>query len=55
MIDGNFTADHLRMRRPENDISLTPGGRYMVEPMCYENHLKEAVDHREVSFLLNIY
>ena len=50
MIDGNFTADHLKMKRPENDICLTPGGRYMVEPVRYENHLQEAIDYREVSF-----
>jgi len=53
VIDGNFTADHLKMKRPENDICLTPGGRYMVEPTRYESHLHEAFDYREVSFLLN--
>jgi hypothetical protein len=48
VIDGNFTADHLKMRRPENDISLTSGGRYMVEPMRYETHLQTAIDYKEV-------
>ena len=48
VIDGNFTADHLKMKRPENDICLTPGGRYMVEPTRYEAHLLEAPDYREV-------
>lgn len=51
MIDGNFTADHLKMKRPENDIALSPGGRYMVEPTRYEAHLESAVDCREVSSL----
>lgn len=53
MIDGNFTADHLKMRHPENDVCLTPGSRYMVEPTCYEAHLQTAVDYQEVSFLTN--
>lgn len=48
MIDGNFTADNLKMKHPENDICLTPGGRYMVEPIHYENHLKDATDYQEV-------
>ena len=48
MIDGNFTADHLKMKRPENDVCLTPGSRYMVELMRYEAHLQEALDYREV-------
>ena len=51
MIDGNFTADHLKMKHPENDVCLTPGGRYMVEPTCYEAHLREAPDYREVWIL----
>lgn len=49
VIDGNFTADHLKMKRPENDVALSPGGRYMVEPTRYDAHLKSSVDYREVS------
>jgi hypothetical protein len=54
VIDGNFSADHLKMRRPENDVCLTPGGRYMVEPIRYETHLEEAIDYREVSILSDV-
>jgi len=53
VIDGNFTADHLKMKHPENDICLTLGSRYMVEPTRYESHLHEVPDYREVGFLLN--
>jgi len=49
VIDGNFNADHLKMKHPENDVALSPGGRYMVEPTRYETHLKSSVDYREVS------
>ena len=51
VIDGNFAADHLKMRHPENDVALSPGGQYMVEPTRYKAHLESAVDHREVSDL----
>ena len=51
VIDGNFTADHLKMKHPENDVALSPGGRYMVEPTRYKAHLESAVDHREVGIL----
>ena len=49
VIDGNFTADHLKMRHPKNDVALSPGGWYMVEPTQYKAHLESAIDHREVS------
>jgi hypothetical protein len=51
VIYGNFSADRLKMRCPENDVCLTLGSRYMVEPTCYEAHLQAAVDHQEVGFL----
>jgi len=49
VVDGNFTADHLKMKRPGNDVALSPGGGYMVEPTQYQAHLETAHDHREVS------
>jgi hypothetical protein len=49
VIDGNFTADHLKMKHPENDVGLSPGGRYIAEPTQYEEYLEHAIDHREVS------
>lgn len=52
VLDGNFTSDHLKMKCPENDICLTPGGRYMVEPTQYEAHLQESIDFQEVSLYL---
>ena len=46
-------ADHLKMKHPENNIYITPGGRYMVEPTHYESYLHEAFDYWEASFSLN--
>ena len=49
MIDGNFSAEHLKMKRPEEDVSLSPGGRYMVEPNRYEMHLSTGKEVKQVS------
>ena len=49
VIDGNFSAEHLKMRRPEEDVALSPGGRYMVEPKRYELHLNTGVEFKQVS------
>ena len=43
-IDGNFHADHIKMRRPDSDVRLTNGQGYMVEEsrfMEYLNVVKE--------------
>ena len=49
VIDGNFSAEHLKMKQPEGDIALSPGGRYMVEPKRYELHLRTGKEIRQVS------
>jgi len=48
VIDGNFSAEHLKMRRPEADVALSPGGRYMVEPKRYEAHLNTGKEISQV-------
>jgi hypothetical protein len=48
VIDGNFSAEHLKMRQPEEDIALSPGGRYMVEPERYELHLSTGKEIKQV-------
>jgi len=49
MIDGNFQAEHMRMRNPENDVSLSDGTGFMVSKKLYESHLKSAVERQQVS------
>jgi hypothetical protein len=39
-IDGNFHADHIKMRRPDLDIRLTNGQGYMVEETRYMEYLR---------------
>jgi len=48
VIDGNFSAEHLKMKQPEEDIALSSGGRYMVEPERYELHLNTAKEFKQV-------
>ena len=49
MMDGNFQAEHMRMRNPENDAPLSDGTGFMVSKELYESHLKSAVERRQVS------
>jgi hypothetical protein len=47
-VDGNFHADHIKMRRPEMDVMLTNGQGYMVEAVSYQEYLRVAQDRRVV-------
>jgi len=46
--DGNFTADHMKMRCPEEDVNLTHGYGYVVEDGRYKQHLSDAQEFKEV-------
>lgn len=48
MIDGNFTADQLAMRRPDDDVHLTDGTGFMTQDERYQSHLKVAIEIKEV-------
>ena len=37
------------MKQPEEDVALSPGGRYMVEPKRYELHLNSGKEVKQVS------
>ena len=41
-VDGNFHADHIKMRRPDQDVMLTNGQGYMVEEARYGKYLNLA-------------
>ena len=52
VMDGNFSAEHLKMRRPTDDIPIADGHAFMVQAAPYAAHLKEAskaAGKREVS------
>jgi len=47
-LDGNFHADHVKMRRPEDDVWLTNGEGYLVEDSRYEKHLGVSKEPKQV-------
>ena len=53
-MDGNFQAEHMRMRNPENDVTLSDGAGFMVSKSPYESHLKSAVERRQVRYMFLI-
>ena len=38
-VDGNFHADHIKMRRPDLDIALSNGQGYMVTSSYHLHHV----------------
>jgi hypothetical protein len=48
-VDGNFHADHIKMRRPDQDIMLTNGQGYVVDEIKYKEYLSVAKEPRLVS------
>jgi len=53
-MDGNFQAEHMRMRNPENDVPLSDGTGFMVSKKLYKVHLKLAVDRWQVRSISRI-
>ncbi|KAI5997880.1 hypothetical protein EDC04DRAFT_2584961, partial [Pisolithus marmoratus] len=53
VIDGNFTAQHMKMNRPELDVALSDGKGYMVAEVPYQSHLKQSLDSKERSTCSN--
>ncbi|KAG1828201.1 hypothetical protein EV424DRAFT_1344918 [Suillus variegatus] len=49
VVDGNFTAQHMKMKTPEDDVSLADGKGYMVTEGPYETHIIESVEEKEAS------
>jgi hypothetical protein len=54
MMHGNFQAEHMKMRNPENDIPLSKGGGFMVSWKPYELHLQSAFERQQVSSISDI-
>ena len=51
-VDGNMSAQHMKMQRPELDVSLTDGDAYVVENSPYQEHLSKAVEIKQVCYLI---
>jgi len=48
VVDGNFTAQHMKMCKPENDIPLSDGLAYMVGNEPYQEHISQAANNEKV-------
>ena len=46
MLDGNFTAQHEKMRRPEDDVPLNDGCGVIVTRGPYREHLAATTEAR---------
>ncbi len=51
-MDGNFQAEHMRIKNPDNDIPLSDRAGFMVSKKLYELHLKLAVERWQVALYL---
>ncbi|KAI9568367.1 hypothetical protein HD554DRAFT_1993519, partial [Boletus coccyginus] len=53
VVDGNFTAQHMKMRKPEDNISLSDGLAYVITHRPYQDHVSKArfscQNHRAVN------
>ena len=47
--DGNMKLVHLKMKRPEDDVSLSDGELFMVRRAPYAEHLAHAPPRQPVS------
>lgn len=47
-MDGNFAAEHQRMKNPEEDVWLSDGEGYFVGRKDYQAHLKVGQNTRQV-------
>lgn len=46
--DGNFSCDHQKQARPEDDVWLKSGESFMTGKERYQEHLASASEHKEV-------
>ena len=54
VVNENFTAQHMKMKRPQDDIFLANGLAYMVKDKPYQNHVSSAPNNKEVSHLCSL-
>jgi hypothetical protein len=49
IMDGNFSAEHMRYRTTEKDVSLSSGMAFMANPDLYKSHLRSGAEMAQVS------
>ena len=53
IMDGNFSAEHMRYRTTDKDVALSPGMAFMSNPDIYKSHLQSGAEMRQASIKLN--
>jgi hypothetical protein len=51
VVDGNFSLEHMRMKKSEDDVFLSDGEGYMVQMLPYQEHLKTSIETTQVGLL----
>ena len=49
IMDGNFSAEHMRYRTTEKDVPLSPGMAFMSNPDLYKSHLQSGAEMPQAS------
>ncbi len=53
MLDGNFSAEHLKPQRADDDVPINEGTGFMVSDSAYQKHLTEATQaYKDVRYRL---
>lgn len=53
VVDGNFTADHIRQKRPADDVWLSEGHGMMTAAHPFKDYIAIATDTKEVGNFSN--
>ena len=48
VLDGNFSAEQLKMKNPDDDVPISNGHGFMVTAEQYKGHLRVAKEIKEV-------
>jgi hypothetical protein len=48
VVDGNFKAENLKMKKSQEDVALHDGLSYMVRSAEYDQHIVESVEPKKV-------
>lgn len=48
VFDGNFSAEQLKTKHPENDVHLSDGHGFFVTAVPYNRHLRVATEIKQV-------
>jgi hypothetical protein len=49
VVDGNFSLEHMKMKKPGHDVFLNDGCGYLVDSARYQEHLESSRERTQVS------